>query len=48
MINKKPYGNTMSMEEAILELKKNVGTQFDKHFTKVFIEKVLLKDWEGY
>ncbi len=43
MTNKRPYSNVLSKERAIVELKKNAGTQFDPNLVKVFIEGVLEK-----
>jgi diguanylate cyclase (GGDEF)-like protein/PAS domain S-box-containing protein len=37
----RPYQSAMTKEEAIEELRKNAGTQFDKEVVSVFIEKVL-------
>lgn len=41
MTCERPYRKALSREEAIEELKKNAGTQFDPEIVKVFIEKVL-------
>ncbi|MGB4659081.1 MAG: diguanylate cyclase [Mobilitalea sp.] len=38
-----PYRNPLTKEEAILEIKKNEGSQFDRPTAETFIEKVL---WE--
>lgn len=46
MINQFAYKQPLSMEAAIQELKRNVGTQFDRHITKVFVEQVLEASWE--
>lgn len=43
MTNERPYKNKLSKNAAILELRKNSGTQFDPEIVSVFIEKVLLK-----
>lgn len=43
MTGGRPYRNTLSEEEAISEIRKNAGTQFDPELTAVFIEKVLVK-----
>ena len=41
MIHERPYKNAISKEEAILELKKCSGTQFDPLLVNIFINKVL-------
>ncbi|MBC3803370.1 diguanylate cyclase [Acetobacterium fimetarium] len=41
MTSDRPYRKGISMEEAITELKKNSGTQFDPIVTRVFVEKVM-------
>ena len=41
MTTDKPYKKACSLEEALEELKKNAGKQFDPHLVDVFIEKVL-------
>lgn len=38
MTVKRTYRNPLSIEDAILEIKKNSGTQFDPQLTKVFID----------
>jgi len=40
------YRDKMSVEEAVKELKKNAGTQFDATIAKVFVEKVLGEKWD--
>lgn len=40
MVSKRPYQNTMSIEEAILELEHCSGSQFDPKLVQVFIELV--------
>ncbi|MCB2292731.1 diguanylate cyclase [Clostridium algoriphilum] len=37
------YRNALSEEEALIEILKNAGTQFDPELTKIFVEKVLNK-----
>lgn len=41
MVSERPYKKSLSMEEAIIEIKKNSGTQFDPKIAKIFIEKVI-------
>ncbi len=41
----RPYREAISTEDAIEDLKKNAGTQFDPDIVKVFIEKVLGLEW---
>jgi len=43
MTSARSYQNTLSAEEAVVELQKNAGLQFDPELIKVFIEKVLAK-----
>lgn len=45
MTSEKPYGKALSEDQAILEIKKNSGTQFDPEVAKIFVEKVLNKPW---
>ena len=47
MTGVRTYGsNTFSEKEAIDEIRKCAGTQFDPNISKVFVEKVLGKDWK--
>jgi len=41
MTNDRPYRNGMSYEEALIELKKNAGSQFDSKIVKLFIENCM-------
>ncbi|MDD2371665.1 MAG: diguanylate cyclase [Firmicutes bacterium] len=43
MISDRPYRESLSSEEALLELKKNAGTQFDESLIKIFENKVFKK-----
>ncbi|ABR47184.1 diguanylate cyclase and metal dependent phosphohydrolase [Alkaliphilus metalliredigens QYMF] len=47
MTAKRAYQQTKSKDEAIVELEKYAGTQFDPDIVKVFVEKVLGKEGEG-
>lgn len=38
MTNNRVYRKAMSVEEAITEIKKNAGTQFDPKIVEVFLE----------
>lgn len=46
MTGGRPYRETLSTAEAIGELRKNAGTQFDPKLAAVFVEKVLGSKWE--
>jgi PAS domain S-box/diguanylate cyclase (GGDEF) domain/uncharacterized domain HDIG len=41
MTSERPYRNSLSEEEALLEIQKNSGRQFDPEIAKIFIEKVM-------
>ncbi len=45
MTGERTYGSPLSLDEAILELKKNAGTQFDEEIAGIFVEKVLGQVW---
>lgn len=45
MTSERPYRNALSKEEALLEIQKNSGKQFDPKIARIFIEKVLSKPW---
>jgi len=45
MTSEKPYGKALSEDQAILEIKKNSGSQFDPEVAIIFVEKVLKKPW---
>ena len=45
MINNGIYRTGLNEEEAIAEIKRNAGTQFDPEIAQLFIEKVLKKEW---
>ena len=46
MTSHRTYGKTMSEDEAINEIRRCSGTQFDPTIARVFIEKVFGKEWE--
>jgi len=41
----RPYRKALSEDMAIMEIRKNAGTQFDPDIAKVFVEKVLFAEW---
>lgn len=45
MRSKRPYRDPISMEEAVSEIKKGAGTQFDPELAKVFVVQVLGEKW---
>jgi len=45
MVSERPYKASLSKEEAIAEIKKNAGAQFDPDIARIFIEKVLGCVW---
>lgn len=45
MISNRPFCRAFTEAEAINELKKCSGTQFDESIAHLFVEKVLLKEW---
>jgi len=48
MTNDRAYRLAMTQEEAIDEIRRNAGTQFDPEVSKIFIEKVLGEKWEQF
>lgn len=46
MISERSYRNALPEEVAIEELKRNAGSQFDVKLTKIFIEKILNKQYD--
>ena len=45
MTRERAYGKALSEEEAIREIRRCCGTQFDPEIAGVFVEKVLKQDW---
>ena len=45
MTRDRPYRRAMSIAAAIKEIKNNAGTQFDPFIARVFVTKVLRKEW---
>ncbi|MDP3385991.1 MAG: diguanylate cyclase [Eubacteriales bacterium] len=41
MTEDRPYRKAMSKEDAVMEIRQNIGTQFDPLMTKIFLGKVL-------
>ena len=46
MTRERTYGKTLSEDEAIREIRRCCGTQFDPEIAVIFVEKVLKKVWE--
>ncbi|MCF7925524.1 MAG: hypothetical protein K9L26_03225, partial [Candidatus Izimaplasma sp.] len=40
MTTDRPYRDGLSLEQAVYELKRNAGTQFDPNYVKIFIKLV--------
>ncbi len=47
MTNNRSYKAVLSQDEAIMEIKRNVGKQFDPEIARVFVEKVLKRSWDN-
>lgn len=47
MTRSNQYKDALPVRDAINELEKNAGTQFDAAIAQVFVEKVLQEDWNG-
>lgn len=45
MTSDRPFHNALSIDEAIAEIKRCSGTQFDANIARIFVEKVLKKEW---
>ena len=48
MASDRTYCKALSEDAALEELKKNAGIQFDPELVRVFVEKVLGKEWSSY
>ena len=48
MVHDRPYKKKLSFDEAIVELKRNSGTQFDPHVVKAFIGLAKQKKFRNY
>lgn len=46
MTSERPYREPLSEEEVIAEIQNNAGSQFDPEIARVFVEKVLEKQWD--
>jgi len=47
MTSERSYRKALSEEEAVTEIRKNAGTQFDPEIARIFVEKVLVKKWSN-
>ena len=46
MTNDRVYRSAMTKKEAIKEIRRNAGSQFDPEISKIFIENVFEQEWE--
>lgn len=46
MISERPYRNSFTLDQVCQEIRKNAGQQFDAGLARIFIEKVLKRQWE--
>jgi len=47
MVSERTYRKPFGTEYAIAEIKKNAGIQFDPSVARIFVERVLNKDWDS-
>jgi len=47
MTSDKSYKKALTLDQAVAELEKNSGTQFDPHLVNVFIKKVLTCNYKN-
>ncbi len=45
MTCERPYRKALNVQDAVMEIRKNAGTQFDPDIARVFVEKVLELTW---
>ena len=45
MTTERPYCRALTEAEAIKEIKKCSGLQFDENLARLFVEKVLQQEW---
>ncbi|PKK96631.1 MAG: hypothetical protein CVV58_05385, partial [Tenericutes bacterium HGW-Tenericutes-3] len=46
MTAERPYKNKMDIDQAVAEIKRCAGTQFDPILARLFVEEVLKKSWK--
>lgn len=46
MTSQRPYGKTLNTEEAIEEMERCAGSQFDPELTRIYIDEILKKDMD--
>ena len=45
MVSNRPYRDALGMDAAIEQLRIHAGSQFDPHIARLFVEKVLHREW---